>query len=1085
MACLIGVPPVLAGMSPIALGGGGPGISAAAATTCGPGWTADNPPPVGSLQSLTGVAAVAGGDAFAVGYGIPGHNLVDRPLAEMWSGASWSSVPVQLVTSGASQFNAVAMSGSADGWAVGWSEAKDKGAYQTLAEQWNGSAWNAVATPNVGPGDNLLVSDATISPTEAWAVGYSTGTVRQTLAERWDGASWSVVPSPNVGSGANTLLGVTATASNDVWAVGYSTAASGYLRTLIEHFDGTSWTVVTTPSSGPVHEVLTSVTATGPNDAWAAGYQTTVDGQYHALIEHWDGSAWTVPSLPASTDRIDALRGIAARSPSDAWAVGSRLDPVSGSYVGFTLHWDGTSWSASLPSTAKTELRAVTSEPGAAQWWAVGVSIAQPLAYQLCEATTAAAPAAVLQSRTAPAGAGGGVSPQITSFARSTPLQGAPTSGSTLPTAAPAEQVYATDVAASTGLPATSDSAASVVADFGNGHPDIFLSGNATNGGSSGALYMNDGSGHLTMIDGSSFPSADRRSCDTADVSGNGMTDIFCAVGAQNGNSMKADNLFVEGPNYSFTDQAAAFGVGDPFTRGGSATFVNGSNGLPDLFVGATPTRSDGIPAPNRFYVNTGHGFQDAPQFGLDQEIGSHCATHGDFNGDGFDDLLLCSSTGMHLYQSDGGTGFTDVTAAVGLPSSRGVQDAIFTDLNGDGLLDVVVVTTDSLLVYLQNPGHTFTQSYSMRLTGGVSVAAGDVNGDSVPDLYVVEGRSGSVSNEPDLMLLNNGSGTAFAPMTIPEVTAGKGSRADPIGFEGNGLTDFLVFNDMGAASPAPLQLIAFSPVVAPGITSPDTATVARNAPVDFSVTTVGSPTPSITETGALPPGVSFTDNGNGTASLSGTTSSVGSFPITFGASNGFAPDATQSFTLTVDRRPTVTSVSPPVVAVGATVPVTVTGTGFDPGATVTLRGPTPGVRASQVTVVDATTITARITASVAAAPGEYSVRVADPDGLDAKCTTCFSVIPAPSLTAISPPDAALGTRLPVTLTGTGFAPGAVVHGPSGVGFGSVVVVNSTTITAVMRVSATAPTGTGLPITVVNDDADGHGRAVGDLLTLT
>jgi hypothetical protein len=412
---------------------------------------------------------------------------------------------------------------------------------------------------------------------------------------------------------------------------------------------------------------------------------------------------------------------------------------------------------------------------------------------------------------------------------------------------------------------------------------------------------MNNGSGQFTAIDQSSFPPADRRSCDTADVFGNGMTDIFCAVGAQYGNMMKTDNLYVEGPGYTFTDQAAAYGVGDPFSRGGSATFVMGANGLPDLFVGATPTRSDGIPAPNRFYVNTGDGFQDAPQFGLDQEAGAHCASDGDYNNDGYDDLLVCTNTGLRLFQSDAGTGFTDVTKAVGLPTSTGIQDAIFTDLTGNGLLDVVVVTAGKLSVYLQNANHTFKRSYAEALKGGVSVAAGDVNGAGVPDLYVVQGHSGSVQNEPDLLLINNGSGTAFTPMTIPEATTGTGARADPIDFEGNGLTDFLVFNDLSAAQPGPLQLIAFLPASAPTITSAATATFANSVPFAFTVTTTGSPTPAITETGALPPGVTFTDNGDGTASISGTTSTTGTFPITIIASNGITPAATQSFSLVID----------------------------------------------------------------------------------------------------------------------------------------------------------------------------------------
>ena len=68
-----------------------------------------------------------------------------------------------------------------------------------------------------------------------------------------------------------------------------------------------------------------------------------------------------------------------------------------------------------------------------------------------------------------------------------------------------------------------------------------------------------------------------------------------------------------------------------------------------------------------------------------------------------------------------------------------------------------------------------------------------------------------------------------------------------------------------------------------------------------FPVTTTAIPIAAISESGALPAGVSFTDNGDGTATISGTpTGSAGSYPINITASNGISPNATQNFTLTV-----------------------------------------------------------------------------------------------------------------------------------------------------------------------------------------
>ena len=77
-----------------------------------------------------------------------------------------------------------------------------------------------------------------------------------------------------------------------------------------------------------------------------------------------------------------------------------------------------------------------------------------------------------------------------------------------------------------------------------------------------------------------------------------------------------------------------------------------------------------------------------------------------------------------------------------------------------------------------------------------------------------------------------------------------------------------------------------------------------------FTVTTSGYPVAALTESGNLPTGVSLTDNGDGTATISGTPAAGtgGTYSVTIGASNGVSPDATQSFTLTVNEAPSITS---------------------------------------------------------------------------------------------------------------------------------------------------------------------------------
>src|SRR5207237_930043 len=108
-------------------------------------------------------------------------------------------------------------------------------------------------------------------------------------------------------------------------------------------------------------------------------------------------------------------------------------------------------------------------------------------------------------------------------------------------------------------------------------------------------------------------------------------------------------------------------------------------------------------------------------------------------------------------------------------------------------------------------------------------------------------------------------------------------------------------------ASSTYVQPFTLTVVEALSITSPNAANFAAGAPGSVTITALGFPTPSLSAAGALPAGVTFTDNGNGTATLASTPAAgaAGSYPLTITAHNGSSPDATQAFTLTVTLSPT------------------------------------------------------------------------------------------------------------------------------------------------------------------------------------
>jgi hypothetical protein len=258
---------------------------------------------------------------------------------------------------------------------------------------------------------------------------------------------------------------------------------------------------------------------------------------------------------------------------------------------------------------------------------------------------------------------------------------------------------------------------------------------------------------------------------------------------------------------------------------------------------------------------------------------------------------------------------------------------------------------------------------------------------------------------------------------------------------------------------------------VAPSITSAASTSFDFGRDGSFTVTTTGFPTAALSDGGAtLPAGVSFTDNGNGTATLTGTPAAgtSGSYPFTITASNGVSPTATQTFTLTVVSS-SVTGLSPTAGPTAGGTLVTITGTGFVSGATVKFGS----TAATGVTFVSSTQLTA---VSPAESAGTVDVTVTTPGGTSAASSADkYSYDVVPSVTALSPTAGPTAGGTVVTITGTGFVPGASVKFGSTAGT-SVTVVSGTKLTVkapavssaqTVNVTVTTPGGTS-PTAIAN-----------------
>ena len=126
----------------------------------------------------------------------------------------------------------------------------------------------------------------------------------------------------------------------------------------------------------------------------------------------------------------------------------------------------------------------------------------------------------------------------------------------------------------------------------------------------------------------------------------------------------------------------------------------------------------------------------------------------------------------------------------------------------------------------------------------------------------------------------------------------------------GSGGVYTITITAANGVSPNATQSFTLTVDEAPSITSGASTTFTTGSAGTFGVTTGGYPAAALSETGALPSGVTFVDNGDGTATLSGTAAagSGGVYPITITATNGIGSDAAQSFTLTVDQAAAITS---------------------------------------------------------------------------------------------------------------------------------------------------------------------------------
>ncbi len=371
------------------LGGSGSTRSGSGMASGSTTWQSVNLP---SGLSARGISCVGPDDCLLVGTSQNGTGT-----SAIWqdSAGAWTSVPF----SGPGFLDGLTCVTADDCWAVGSHftvpPGPNDGVTQPLIEHYFGSDFSAVTEPEV-PGDaDDLSAVACVSADDCWADGsYAANSenggdgILHPLLEHYDGSTWtvvSVVPSGPDGAG---LTAITCAAANECWAVGDGGA-------LLEEFDGSGWSVLSGPALKGIG--LASVACPGPADCWAAGStgapQTPTAPLEAPLIAQYEGAGWDVASSPPVRGGPNGavLSGIACSSQADCWAVGTIQEalwdlvgtPPPNTAPPLIEHWDGGSWTVvgGLPvDTGGGGLIDVTCVPSSDDCYAVGPDLFYALA---------------------------------------------------------------------------------------------------------------------------------------------------------------------------------------------------------------------------------------------------------------------------------------------------------------------------------------------------------------------------------------------------------------------------------------------------------------------------------------------------------------------------------------------------------------------------------------------------------------------------------------------------------------------------------------------------------------------------------
>ncbi len=254
-------------------------------------------------------------------------------LIESWNGSIWSD---HSSVENGDELTDVSCSSTSACSAVG----------RSIAFRWNGLVWTQQSIVIPAKAEEVVLEGVSCtSSTNCVAAGHyrKEGSVVSTLIEVWNGTSWSQQTTPNPSGTQVELADVSCVSSTACEAVGSYRNGAGKTVTLAERWNGTEWTIQTPLNPGTEESRLLGVSCTSSSACTAVGYYW-VSFKTHPLVERWNGTEWKEQTAKEINSSSTDLFDVSCTSSSACTAVGRHAIPNLGDDPGIEV-WNGSEWS--------------------------------------------------------------------------------------------------------------------------------------------------------------------------------------------------------------------------------------------------------------------------------------------------------------------------------------------------------------------------------------------------------------------------------------------------------------------------------------------------------------------------------------------------------------------------------------------------------------------------------------------------------------------------------------------------------------------------------------------------------------------